>query len=70
MTKIVLMQSVWMCVWMRALYVYMLLFLVALTLAINRDGSSGGVARMACITKEGIERKTILYPDLPKMFDG
>merc|ERR1712179_839383 len=43
--------------------------LKALTLAIHRDGSSGGIARMACINKDGVERKTVLYPDLPKMFD-
>ncbi len=42
----------------------------ALALAINRDGSSGGIARLAVITKDGIERSTVLNPDLPKFFEN
>lgn len=37
----------------------------ALTLAMDRDGSSGGVVRLAIITKEGVERKLITEPHLP-----
>jgi len=42
----------------------------AIALAIFRDGSSGGICRLACITKDGIERKTVLHQDLPKFFEG
>uniref|UniRef100_F7A955 Proteasome subunit beta n=2 Tax=Ciona intestinalis TaxID=7719 RepID=F7A955_CIOIN len=42
----------------------------ALSLAINRDGSSGGVVRLAVITKEGVERKVILGNDLPRFYEG
>ncbi|XP_059087009.1 proteasome subunit beta type-6-like [Tigriopus californicus] len=35
------------------------------TLAINRDGSSGGCCFMAAVDKNGVERKTILHTDLP-----
>jgi len=38
----------------------------AVTLAIKRDGSSGGVVRLAAITKDNIERQVILNGDLPK----
>jgi 20S proteasome subunit beta 1 len=38
----------------------------AVTLAIQRDGSSGGIIRLATITKDGIERQTVLHNDLPK----
>jgi 20S proteasome subunit beta 1 len=41
----------------------------SVTLAIQRDGSSGGVARLASITKDGIDRKVILNDQLPK-FSG
>ena len=42
----------------------------ALSLAIARDGSSGGIARLAVITEDGIERKTILNPELPKFYEN
>ena len=42
------------------------LVLRCVTLAIKRDGSSGGVCRLASITKDGVKRKCVLYPDLPK----
>jgi len=42
----------------------------AISLAITRDGSSGGICRLACITKDGVERKTILHQDLPRFFEG
>ncbi|XP_070810832.1 proteasome subunit beta type-6 [Pituophis catenifer annectens] len=38
----------------------------ALALAMDRDGSSGGVIRLAAITKDGVERKVILGNELPR----
>lgn len=38
---------------------------VALALAMARDGSSGGVIRLAVITKEGVERLFIPGNELP-----
>ena len=35
----------------------------------SRDGSSGGVIRMAIITKDGVERKFIPGDKLPYMKD-
>jgi 20S proteasome subunit beta 1 len=35
------------------------------TLAINRDGSSGGCVRLAIITRDGIERRVFLNNTLP-----
>lgn len=40
--------------------------LKAVTLAIKRDMSSGGVCRMAVITKDGVERKLFLHNELPQ----
>ncbi|XP_029435962.1 LOW QUALITY PROTEIN: proteasome subunit beta type-6 [Rhinatrema bivittatum] len=37
----------------------------ALALAMERDGSSGGVIRLAAITEGGVERKVILGNELP-----
>eukprot|EP00126_Sphaerothecum_destruens_P006046 Sdes_comp19185_c0_seq5m10005 len=37
----------------------------ALALAMNRDGSSGGMIRMASIDKDGVERRNILGNNLP-----
>ncbi|KAL6073174.1 Proteasome subunit beta type-6 [Balamuthia mandrillaris] len=37
----------------------------ALALAMERDGSSGGLIRLVCITKEGVERKMIPGNALP-----
>jgi len=36
------------------------------TLAINRDGSSGGCARLAIITEDGVERRVVLNNELPQ----
>jgi len=44
--------------------------LQGLTLAINRDGSSGGCVRLAAITKDGIERRVVLHNELPKFYEG
>ncbi|KAK3877113.1 hypothetical protein Pcinc_018148 [Petrolisthes cinctipes] len=41
-----------------------------LTLALTRDGSSGGVVRVAVITKDGVERQTFLHNDLPQFYQG
>ncbi len=42
----------------------------ALSLAMSRDGSSGGVVRLAIITADGVERRVVLSPDLPKFWQG
>lgn len=41
----------------------------ALTLAMGRDGSSGGVAYVVTIDKDGTEEKCVLGNELPKFFD-
>lgn len=41
-----------------------------LTLAISRDGSSGGVVRLGVITEAGVERSVILGDQLPKFYEG
>ncbi|KAG5260591.1 hypothetical protein AALO_G00294210 [Alosa alosa] len=38
----------------------------ALSLAMERDGSSGGVVRLAVISEQGVERQVILGNQLPK----
>lgn len=38
----------------------------ALSLAMERDGSSGGVVRLATISEDGVERRVILGNQLPK----
>uniref|UniRef100_A0A8P4K045 Proteasome endopeptidase complex n=1 Tax=Dicentrarchus labrax TaxID=13489 RepID=A0A8P4K045_DICLA len=38
----------------------------ALSLAMERDGSSGGVVRLASISEEGVERRVLLGNQLPK----
>eukprot|EP00042_Codosiga_hollandica_P037253 m.291235 g.291235 ORF g.291235 m.291235 type:complete len:234 (+) comp55093_c0_seq5:2793-3494(+) len=40
----------------------------AITLAIERDGSSGGCVRLAAITKDGLERHVILNNELTKFY--
>jgi 20S proteasome subunit beta 1 len=41
----------------------------ALSLAMARDGSSGGVIRLAVIDKNGVERQMIPHQDLPKFYE-
>ncbi|KAK7093562.1 proteasome subunit beta type-6-like [Littorina saxatilis] len=41
----------------------------AVALAISRDGSSGGIIRMAAITKNGVERFTLTGDQLPKFYE-
>ena len=42
----------------------------ALTLAMSRDGSSGGVIRMCVITEDGIDRQFVPGDQLPKFWEG
>ena len=42
----------------------------AVSLAISRDGSSGGIVRLAAIDQSGIERRVILGNELPKFYEG
>lgn len=42
----------------------------ALSLAMARDGSSGGVIRLAVITKDGVDRQFVPGNELPSKFDG
>lgn len=46
-----------------------LFFVTALSLAMNRDGSSGGVAYIVTIDKHGTEEKVVLGNQLPTFFD-
>lgn len=42
---------------------------IALSLAMGRDGSSGGVAYVVTIDQDGAEEKCVLGNELPKFFD-
>lgn len=42
----------------------------ALSLAMARDGSSGGVIRMCVITEDGAERLFVPGDQLPKFWEG
>lgn len=44
--------------------------LIALALAMSRDGSSGGTIRMAVITEDGVERHFIPGNELPTFWEG
>ena len=46
------------------------IFFSALTLALTRDGSSGGVVRLGIITKDGIERRLFKGNELPRFYEG
>ena len=41
----------------------------AIALAMNRDGSSGGVIYLATITAAGVDHQVILGNELPKFYD-
>ena len=41
-----------------------------LTLALTRDGSSGGVVRLAIITEQGVERRLTFGDKLPEFYLG
>ena len=36
----------------------------------SRDGSSGGIVRLAAIDESGIERRVILGNELPTFYEG
>jgi len=36
----------------------------------SRDGSSGGIIRMAAIDESGIERRVLLGNELPTFYEG
>ena len=42
----------------------------SVALAISRDGSSGGVIRIATIDESGIERKVFTGNDVPTFYDS
>jgi len=42
----------------------------AVALAMSRDGSSGGIIRLAAIDETGIERRVILGNELPTFYEG
>ena len=42
---------------------------IALALAISRDGSSGGVIRLACIEEGGVERFLFTGKEIPRFYD-
>lgn len=44
--------------------------MLALALAMARDGSSGGVIRMCVITEGGVERLFVPGDQLPKFWEG
>ncbi|KAI1309368.1 Proteasome subunit beta type-6 [Halotydeus destructor] len=41
-----------------------------LSLAMSRDGSSGGVIRLGIITKDGIERQIVRGKEIPTFYEG
>lgn len=51
------------------LLLMLLFFVTALSLAMNRDGSSGGVAYIVTIDEHGTEEKVVLGNQLPTFFD-
>jgi len=54
---------------MSSSHLYFFHYHPAISHAMSRDGSSGGVIRMAIITKDGVERKYIPGDKLPFMKD-
>lgn len=44
--------------------------ILAVSLAMLRDGHSGGVVRYGVITSKGIERGSVLPPEQPKFIDA
>jgi 20S proteasome subunit beta 1 len=47
-----------------------LYIIAALSLAMSRDGSSGGVIRMVILTEHGVERRFIPGNELPRFWEG
>jgi 20S proteasome subunit beta 1 len=52
------------------IYILSLFIFLALSLAMSRDGSSGGIIRLAIITETGVERKEVLGNELPTFWQG
>lgn len=50
--------------------IYGYVLFLAVALAMSRDGSSGGIIRLAAIDEEGIERRVILGNELPTFYEG
>lgn len=44
-------------------------FTLALALAMSRDGSSGGLIRLASIEESGVERVVIAGDEIPRFFE-
>jgi 20S proteasome subunit beta 1 len=42
----------------------------AVAMAMSRDGSSGGVIRLAVITKDGVKREVVSGDNIPTFFEG
>lgn len=42
----------------------------ALSLAMARDGSSGGIVRLAIIDKDGVAREEVRHNSLPKHYEN
>ena len=42
---------------------------LALALAMSRDGSSGGLIRMAAIEESGVERVVIAGDEIPRFYE-
>lgn len=42
----------------------------SISLAMSRDGSSGGAIRIAIIDKNGVQRKVHTHPNLPRFWQG
>ncbi|XP_065060651.1 proteasome subunit beta type-6-like [Rhopilema esculentum] len=42
----------------------------AVALAMFRDGSSGGVIRMAAVNKDGVERRVLTGNEIPRFYEG
>ena len=49
--------------------IYLSLFPPALGLAVARDGSSGGVLRLATIEEGGVTRSVFTGPEIPQFYD-
>ena len=49
---------------------YFFSLLSAVALAMSRDGSSGGIIRLAAIDESGIERRVIVGNELPSFYEG
>ena len=45
---------------------FYIVFIAAVALAISRDGSSGGVIRIAVINEDGVERLLFTGKDIPQ----